>query len=109
MARRGRQRRDSTAERLATAQTPGYAKNGLSLFSRIAARREPAPQLKGGVPDRSTVSLINFERARLRHLEAQLSSEDNAERRAKLEHNIDIKAAFIARLQRENEDDDSHT
>ncbi len=101
MARRGRQRRDSTAERLATAQTPGYAKNGLSLFSRIAARREPS--LKNAT--HRGHGLIEFERGRLRHLEAQLLIEDNPERRAKIEKNIDIKSEFIMRLQRENEND----
>lgn len=92
-----RRQRDSTAERL-EATAPG-----LSLFTRTAARREPS--LKNGNRGRSTLTLIDFERGRLRHLEAQLLIEDNPERRAKLKRNIDIKSEFIMRLQRENEND----
>jgi hypothetical protein len=88
-----------TAER-----TPGYAKSGLSIYTRAIAHG-PQPQLSSGRhqprisggPERTLEQKIEFERQRLLHCEAQLRVEDNPKRRAKLETQIDIKAALIAK------------
>jgi hypothetical protein len=89
-----------TAER-----TAGYAKSGLSIYTRAIAHG-PQPQLSSGRHqprisggrERTLSEKIEYERQRLLHAEAQLRIEDNAERRAKLETSIDIKAAYLARL-----------
>jgi hypothetical protein len=82
----------------------GYSGNGLSIYTRAAAaHHEPAfgnqpRRIRGAGVERTLSEKIAYERDRLRHTKAQLRIEDSAERRAKLEKSIDIKAAFIARL-----------
>jgi len=82
----------------------GYAANGESQYSRVRARGSaPRFSISGGAPaprgvNRTTAKLIEFERGRLRHLEAELRIEDKPRRREKIEHDIDIKTAFLARL-----------
>jgi hypothetical protein len=87
----------------------GYSGNGLSIYTRAIAHPEPAfanqpRRLRGAGVERTLSEKITYERARLRHAEAQLRIEDDPERRAKLEKSIDIKAAIIARLRREQQE-----
>jgi hypothetical protein len=88
----------------------GYSGNGLSIYTRAVAHHEPAfgnqpRRIRGAGVERTLSEKIAYERDRLRHAKAQLRIEDSAERRAKLEKSIDIKAAFIARLIAEQQGD----
>lgn len=55
-------------------------------------------RIRGAGIERTLSEKIGYERARLRQLRIDIDLESNAERRAKLERNEDIKANFLARL-----------
>lgn len=104
MSRIRRAIRGTSSAQLAEHPDAGYSGSGESIFSRHAAHGEPRLQSAGPAKfnGRHTLSQLIAEVAgRLRHMEAQLRIEDSAERRQRLEHQIDIKAQFLARLRYE--------
>jgi hypothetical protein len=87
------------------AHCAGYVSSGESQWSRRHAASQATPQMAGRRPKfkgaHSLSQLIAEVAGALAHLNAQLRIEDNRERRAKLETSVDIKAAFLARLRAE--------
>jgi hypothetical protein len=86
----------------------GYSGDGLSVYTREVARREPTPRMQSRssikrIKGRSHTlpELIASVAESLAHLRGQLHAEDDKARRERLQHNIQIKLAFLDKLKLE--------
>jgi hypothetical protein len=87
-------------------KAPGYAVNGLSLYSRESAHRVPTPKMASR-PDRvrgprhTLLELIAETEARIAHVRADLRVEDSEARRVRLSASLEIKLKFLDKLRHE--------
>jgi hypothetical protein len=85
-------------------QSFGYSPNGESQHSRRSAK---PPRMLGHVKKRNgrhtLLELILEQTSLIAGLRGEILLETNARRREKLQRNFEIKTAFLARLQREQD------
>jgi len=77
--------------------TPGYALNGESEFTRMAARAA-RHRMQGEPRFMTTRQRIEQQERRLRGLRADLQSAGNVEQRQQIRRNISAKEKFLERL-----------
>ncbi len=100
MPRKGFHRAATVADM--AAEETSYSRDGISEFSHRAARGSATARVAARY-ESALERLIAEQGLDLKHLQFEISIEDNAQRKQKMQRHANIKAAFLLRLQQEKE------